>query len=319
MKVNIASNGWIGKNLLKKLKILLLVLTALSFLSINTKAAVYTANLKGQFNDQNIWVPEYPGNIIGETDTVIIHNDIKLNTDIVVKGTMFIKRNGSLMGNKKVIVLEPGSFVNFGISVMDALTNQGMVFNKHILEVTKDFINSGELINQESMVVGNIIDNTGLITGNGGNLMANKKFVNSQTGAIKGNIDVCSNRFMNVDGGSLDSTRISFCGHRIFSNVFLSANIQKERIVLSLNNVQNKDYQHYQVERSVDGINFETIGAITKEDLPDEEAATIKFEDPQVLNSNSVFYRMKVTTADNKETLIPPVEVGKALSTNNSN
>ena len=104
----------------------------------------------------------------------MINNDVKLSTDVVVKGTLMVRMSGSFMGNKNLIVLPSGKFLNFGVSIIDGLSNKGMVYNKHILEIALDFINSGELINQESMVVGNIVDNIGLITGQGGNLIANK-------------------------------------------------------------------------------------------------------------------------------------------------
>ena len=165
------------------------------------------------------------------------------------------------------------------------------------------------------MVIGNITDNIGIITGQGGSLMANEKFVNSQTGMLKGSIDVCSNNLMNVDGGTIDSTHLSFCGHRIFHSVYLSADIRNDNIVISLRNSENKDYKKYQVERSVDGINYEPIATVAK-DKSDELSLPFKYEDGDVLKSNSLFYRLKVTNEDNSETLIPSVEVGNILSTN---
>lgn len=294
---------------------LAIILASLTLFSFTASAATYTASLNGKYNDHNIWTPAYPGNIIKETDTIVIANDVTLSTDIIVKGTVLVRRTGSFMGNKSVVVLPSGKFINFGTSVVDALNNRGMVFNKHILEVTFDFINSGELVNQESMVVGNITDNIGLITGQGGSLISNKKLVNSQTGAIKGSIDVCSNQFMNVDGGTIDSTHLSYCGHRIFRSVYLTADVRTDNIRLSIRNAESSAYEKYQVERSVDGINFETIATVKKNEISDL-SLPFQYLDDEVVKSNSVFYRVKVTDTENTETFIPAVEVGNILSTN---
>ncbi|HXH17534.1 MAG TPA: hypothetical protein VNJ07_00500 [Chitinophagales bacterium] len=318
MRANILHYGrlnGIGKSKFYRINAVALLIAALISFSLSAKAKVFNANLDGKYNDPAIWVPSYPGNIIQETDTVYINNDVKLSSDIVVKGTVLVRRTGSLMGNRNVIVLQQGKLLNFGISIVDGLNNKGLVYNKHILEVALDLINSGEIVNQESIVIGNIADNIGLITGQGGTLIANKKLVNSQTGMLKGSMDVCSNNFMNVDGGTIDSTHLSFCGHRIFNNVYLSADIRRDNIVLRLHNSENKDYRKFQVERSIDGINYEPIATVNKEQL-DDISIPFKYVDEEVVKSNSVFYRLRVTNSENTETFIPAIEVGSILSTN---
>lgn len=296
----------------------MLLISSLIWLSLSSAAKIYTANLDGAYNDRNIWIPSYPGNIIRETDTVYIANDVKLTTDIVIKGMLMVRSTGSLMGSKNLVVLQSGKLLNFGITISEGLASKGLVYNKHIMEVARDFINSGEVINQESMVVGNIVDNIGLITGQGGSFMANRKFINSQTGILKGCIDVCSNNFINVDGGTIDSTHLSFCGHRIFSNVYLSADIRKDNIVLSLRNATSADYKKYQVERSVDGIHYVPLATVNKSQL-DDLSLPFRYVDEEVIKSNSLFYRLKVTGNDNTETFIPPVEVGNIPSTGTDN
>ncbi len=307
-----------GNKAFYRIKVISFFITALISFSISTKAAVYTANLNGKYNDPSIWIPTYPGNIIKEGDTVIINNDVKLSTDIVIKGTLMVRRSGSVMGNKNLIVLPSGSLINLGITIVDGLTTKGTVYNNHILEVSLDLINSGNLYNQESIVIGNIVDNIGLVTGNGGNMIANKRFVNSQTGVIKGNIDVCSNNFMNVDGGTIDSTHLSFCGQRIFSNTYLSASVKKDNIELKLNNVNHTDYKKFQVERSVDGINFQTIAILKREDF-NSDSLPFKYVDEETIKTNSVYYRVKATTSQNSETYFPEVEVGNIFSANPTN
>jgi len=313
MRVNSIFFDWndgMGTGKFYRINAIALLLAALISLNFSAKAKVFTATLSGNYNDQNIWVPSYPGNIIKETDTVYIANSVKLTSDIVVKGVLMVRMSGSLMGTKHLVILPEGKLMNFGITIANGINNKGLLYNKHIIEIANDLINSGEIVNQESMVVGNITDNIGLITGQGGSLLTNKKFVNSQTGVLRGSIDVCSNSFMNVDGGTIDSTRLSFCGQRIFSNVYLTADIRRDNIVLSLKNGDNEDYKKFRVERSVDGINYKPIATITKP----ENGESFRYVDEEVVKSNSIFYRLKVIREDDSETFIPAVEVGNMLS-----
>ncbi len=307
-------NDGMGNGKFYRINAIALIIAALISLSFSAQATVYTATLDGKYNDQNIWTPAYPGNIIQEEDTVIINNAVKMTSDIVVKGKLMIRKTGSFTGNKNVIILQGGSMQNFGLAVIEGLVNKGMVFNNHILEIAYDFINTGELINQQSMIVGNIVDNIGLITGNGGSLMANKKLVNSQTGSIRGNIDVCSANFLNVDGAMIDSTRLSFCGHRIFKQVYLSADIKSDNIQLSLKNSEAKNYKNIIIERSVDGNNYQEIANVNEKQLKGNDDL-FQFVDSEVVKSNSIHYRVKLTPLDKKEGKTQTVTVDNFLST----
>lgn len=190
------------------------------------KAALFSTVKAGSFNQQEVWKPFYPGNIIKEGDTVVIKNDIEHNMDVVVKGTFIIQENASLLGDKNMIIVKTGTLLNLGKSKFGLLTNRGAIYNQQNLEVTMDFVNSGNVINHQKIAVGNMLDNTGLLTGKGGDVSANGKFVNSRTGSIKGNLDVCSNNFLNVEGGTVDMETTTFCGNPIFnSNTMVSQHI----------------------------------------------------------------------------------------------
>ncbi len=184
----------------------------------NSTAAIFSTYKTGRYNQQEIWKPFYPGNIIKEGDTVVIKNDIVHNVDVVVKGTIIIQENASLLGDKNVIIVKTGTLLNFGKSKFGLLTNRGAIYNQQNLEITMDFVNSGNIINHREIQVGNMLDNTGLLTGKGGDISANGKFVNSRTGSIKGNLDVCSNNFLNVEGGTIDMETTTFCGNPIFNS-----------------------------------------------------------------------------------------------------
>ena len=184
----------------------------------HVEATVFSTFKTGSFNQQEIWKPFYPGNIIKEGDTVVIKNDIEHNMDVVVKGTFIIQENASLLGDKNMIVVKTGTLLNLGKSKFGLLTNRGAIYNQQNLEVTMDFVNSGNVINHQKIEVGNMLDNTGLLTGKGGDISANGKFVNSRTGTIKGNLDVCSNNFLNVEGGTVEMETTTFCGNPIFNS-----------------------------------------------------------------------------------------------------
>lgn len=295
----------------------LAVLFTSSFLlsSGSADAATYTASADGKYNEEAVWLPEYPGNIVEEGDTVVIKGNISLNVDVIVKGQMLVSNNARLTGGKFLIVLDNGLLVNSGITIVEGLTNRGLVYNKNILETNADMINTGKLYNNQSMVVGNIMDNTGIVTGKGGSLIANNKLVNSESGAIMGSIDICSANFMNVGGARIDSTNMSFCGARIFNDVFLTASIKKEHVILSLLNSENKDFQKYHIERSQDGVNFETVASLNGPDAAKEAGVAFRYTDDHRVTDSKVFYRMKVTNTDGSEKVLPAVEVGTIVAT----
>ncbi|MDX2001932.1 MAG: hypothetical protein SFW35_05855 [Chitinophagales bacterium] len=291
-----------------------LVMAALISIGCTAKAAVFTAENNGMFNEATVWTPSYPGNIINNADTVIIGKHVKLNVDVIVKGTLIVRGQSSLLGEKNLVVLGEGRLINQGITIVQSLTNRGTVQNRSILETSKDLINTGTLMNNQSMVVGNILDNVGTISGNGGTLIANNKLVNSQSGIIEGNIDVCSSNFMNVDGGTLDSTNISFCGNRIFNSVFLTASLKKESVQLNLLNSADKKFKEYRVERSKDGINFEEIASVKGKDITNDSTA-FRYTDNEVLNTNNLYYRIKLIEDDGDEKMIPAVQIGNIYAT----
>lgn len=300
-----------SKNMVTKVKIGGLLLAALLSLSFSASATTHTVSGNGNFNDSKLWVDGYPGNVIYEGDTVMLSGNINMNVDVVVKGALMVKSQARFTGSKNLIVMDEGLFMNSGITIVEAISNRGTVYNKSILETHKDLINTGKVVNNQSMVVGNILDNVGLVSGNGGHLIANNRFVNSQGGQIQGNLDVCSANFMNVDGGRIDSTFVSFCGARIFSEVYLTASIRKEQVVLSLLNSENKKFQKYEIEKSENGVDFATIASVDGNSIEDLSKA-FRYSDVTLSASNQVYYRIKLTNDDGSVKMVPAVEIGSS-------
>jgi len=277
-------------------------------------ATTYTTVKAGKYTDKSIWSPEYPGNIIKADAKVVINRHVKLNTDVIIKGVLEIEKTGSMMGSQNVIVLETGAMHNNGIMVVEHVSNRGGLRNEHILEASHDLVNTGKLENNHSMVVGKVLDNIGTINGDGGQLVANKKLINSQGGFIAGQIDVCSNELMNVDGGRLDSVSLSFCGHRIFNGMFLTADLDPESIHLKLLNSEDQFFQTYEILRSTDGKKFETIASINGDEF--NKPGPFEYRDGQSMESRHVYYKMRMIKSNGEVEEVPVLEVGNIYASN---
>ncbi|MEX0812351.1 MAG: hypothetical protein WD048_09045 [Chitinophagales bacterium] len=278
----------------KKDFIFLLFASFLCLSMSSASAAVYTASGMGNFNDENIWTPEYPGNHIKAGDTVKITGQLKLNKDVLIDGMVLIYEEASLVGSSNLIIMEDAWLINKGLALVGGITNQGIVYNKHIMETSSDFINSGKILNNESVVVGQIMENIGVMTGNGGTYMASNKMINAQGGKITGNTDVCSSDFMNINGGQIDSNYISFCGARIFNELFLTASIKSDNVILNLKNSENLNADKLELERSTNGKDYEIIASLEKQDLL-RDATGLKYVDQSLASGKSLQYRMKIT------------------------
>lgn len=285
----------------------LLMATLLS-ISVSTKAEVFTTKTNGNFTDPEIW-SKYPGNIVRETDTVIIKNNISLNKDVIVKGLLQISSGSSLHGDGNLVVLADGKFTNHGIALVKSITNRGAISNANVLETSVDFINVGQFTNHQSTVVGNILDNTGEINGTNGQVMVNKRMVNAVTGSIKGTIDICSNDFSNVGGAKIDSLNVSFCGNKIFNATYLTASVKRDVIEINLRNSKGSDIAAYEVEKSEDGKVYNKVATIDAKSITDN-TLPINFSDATKINGNTTYYRMKIIHKNGNFSYVPSVEVG---------
>lgn len=289
-----------------------LLLAALVSFSFTSKAGTYVSKMNGSFSSPSTWKENYPGNLIKESDTVIINSNVELNGDIIVKGVLQINNTYSLTGNGNLIVLGNGYFNNKGITLVKSITNRGAIKNQNILESSTDVVNTGLFENNESIIVGNIFDNTGEIRGKGGKLMVNKRMVNADAGKITGTVDVCANDFSNFNNAGIDSLNVSFCGNKIFAPTYLTASINKDAIQVNLNNAKTTNVSEYQVEKSMDGQNFTKIATLKPTDI--QEAKPLYFSDNSKIENNTVFYRVKTIYNNGNTGFIPAVEVGNIQS-----
>lgn len=306
MKENIKKKGFQIRSIMSEP--IGLLMAALLSVSFSTKAEVFTTQSNGNFTDPAVW-SKYPGNIVREMDTVVIKNSISLNKDVIVKGYMQIASGSSLHGDANLVILTEGILSNKGVALVKSITNRGLIQNANILEASADFINVGKFENHQSTVVGNILDNTGEISGVNGQIMVNKRMVNAVTGNISGSVDICSNDFSNVGGAKIDSLNVSFCGNKIFNSTYLTASVKQNVIEINLRNSTDSDIVAYEVEKSEDGKLFNKIASIDAKSVKDN-ALPVNFSDASRISGNTTYYRMKIVRKNGNFSYVPAVEVG---------
>lgn len=294
----------------RRLQLLALLMLAFISMSFTAQATTFTIDKSGKYTKEGIWSPHYPGQMIATSDTVVINKHVKLNTDMILEGVLIVNNNASLTGNSNIIVNENGSLINNGITIAKTFTNKGRIFNDLILEATKDLLNTGQFKNHESVVVGNKLDNTGLIAGKGGQFVANYKIINSLEGHIDGTIDICSGNFQNVQGGSIDSANITFCGNVLFQHLTLTAQLEQDTVNLKLINSDKKQFEEWRLEKSFNGENYEVVKQSDDTEAINDggEFAMIDQLDAKE-ETNSVFYKMTLTDKYGIEKEVPVVQL----------
>jgi hypothetical protein len=287
-----------------------LLLAAFISLSFSMKAGTFVIHEHGNYNDASNWKHGYAGNYIRQGDTVHINAMVTLNTDIVVQGVLITGTRYTLTGSHNIVVLGNGVFINNGVTVIKAINNRGFIINRKILETEVDMINIGNIENYHSIVAGNIFENTGIISGSMGSVMANARLVNIGPGKIAGTTDVCAGGFSNVNGGIIDSANVSFCGSRIFNTAYLTASIATTGIQLKLHNSRHADNKEYLIEKSADGKEYNTIATVRSNEISAVAPAYTIYTDKAALQTASVYYRVKITTRSGAVHHIAPVSIG---------
>lgn len=296
----------------RRLQLVALVMLAFISMSFTAKAETYSVDKSGKFTDEDIWSPSYPGHMVSASDTIVISKHVKLNKDVILNGALIVNNNASLTGNSNLIVNKGGQLINSGITIAKTFTNKGQVYNNLILEATQDFLNTGDFKNNESVVVGNTLDNTGLIAGKGGQFVANHKLINSLDGRIEGTVDICSGNFQNVQGGSIDSVNITFCGNVLFEHLTLTAQLEEEQVNLKLINSDEKQFDKWRLARSFDGEDYEVVKK--SEDTKEiNDGGAFKFSRQLDVSDKkevtSVFYKMTLIDKYGIEKEVPVVQL----------
>jgi len=147
----------------KNIHRILISLLAVLF-SINTFATVYSTTSNGNWTSNNIWTPSKPSYAWGFNDTVIVNNNVNMNTNLSVYGTLIIAQAAELTStNKSVTVMESATLTNNGILTVKSFTadwGQTDVQNNGIMTVKNNFNNyEGNFSNSNDLSIGGYLNN----------------------------------------------------------------------------------------------------------------------------------------------------------------
>ena len=285
---------------------LLPIAAAMSFLLQPVYAETYNTVAEGNYNDETIWEPSFPGTKITEKHMVIINHKVNIYCNLLVEGTIKIGKEGELNGNKGLMFLKTSKVQNFGVINVAHITNRGKLINHNSIEVANEIINTGMIKNNANIVVQDAIENIGTISGNGGSLKVYNTIFNVFGGYIGGSLDICADKFSNTDGASIDSVSLSFCGNRIFTGTFLTASLHKNRIELNLVNLKLNKYKYFEVLRSTDNSSFKPIGKLKSKKL--KKLGKFLFIDKKYPNDEqTIYYKVKMVAKKKKKKKEAPV------------
>jgi hypothetical protein len=275
------------------------------------KAIGFHVSKDGKWTQEEIWATAVPGKTIFSGDTVVIDKFITLNTDITVEGTLIATEQGSILGNKAITVSDSGLLINKGSFIVKEVTNNGTIINHLIFECTRDLINDGVIKNYETVLVGSQIQNFGYMEGDGRQFFSNKEMINRAEGVLSGNIDICSGVDLS-NNGTLDSTKISICGHNMIRKTTLMAYTNEDRIDLQLYNPKDVETSHIRIERSGNGKDFYIIDAIGYEQMVEMGSDIIYvYGDEFLFDESYIFYCVTVVDSEGELSELPVIGVSK--------
>lgn len=111
---------------LTKHSLFTLVLLTIVF---SVSATDFTTKKDGKWSKTSIWTSSsYPGDVIDANETVYIYNDVTLDKDIEVKGTLIIASGGSLDGKSKLKIKSGGVVTANGPLSIEKLEANGGSF-----------------------------------------------------------------------------------------------------------------------------------------------------------------------------------------------
>jgi hypothetical protein len=271
------------------LKYLLVALAAVVYL--NAIAATYKAIENGKFSDAKIWQPSFPGNYIKTGDSIIITSQVILNMPLAVEGVMIIEKGAALQGNKDISVAKTGVLNNKGNTVVNRLSNAGVVKNELVLETIFDIENSGIMNNSSTTLAGSsLVNEGGILDGNKGSYFSNDMVVASPNSVYGRDIQILQAAFATP---VVQIDEVIFCDARL--NI---VNGNSSRILVELSSSVLGDLQTVSLEKSVDGRNYFRVAE--KNGVNN----TLILEDPSA-TENTLWYRIQGYDAHGKKYYFP--------------
>jgi hypothetical protein len=260
-------------------------------------AKTYTLG-SGKWNDAKIWDKEYAGATVKAEDVVIITGQVTVTEGIVVNGTLQIEKGASMVGMKDLVITKTGTFVNNGNTVMKRIINEGTINNNLLMEAMVDFDNKGKIENNNNVVAGNNFDNySGSVDGKGGAYYVNNTIHTSPDANFSKNVDVFyGNAVENMEAQGGANAPMMLVASLNGSN----------QVVLSVSNVTKGDVSKFDIEKSVDGKNYQLLGSV--KNVSDNGTVALNYTDSK-LNGSLTYYKVKAIAANGAETVLPVATV----------
>jgi hypothetical protein len=295
------------------LKIALLSLFAL--ITVTCDGATYFSRAGGSWNDPSVWSSSPGGascNCVPQgSDDIIIDHTITLQKHLTngggclggISGNFYITANGTLNGASTydINVLSNGNLTVCGnLTCMNIEFFNGSVFRfcqGSQVRINGNFINRNNSPNIQ--VDGQVQIQGGFENGVGAYIAGNGSFIVVNGPAInQGTVFTC----IGLYPCSLYSCLISsVCGMQVFLPVewlSFSATSSEEGCLLEWATASETNVERFDVERSMDGINFESIGRTSAKGTT-SELQRYSFMDRQV-PSGLAYYRIRETDFDGK-------------------
>ena len=300
--------------------------TTILFVFLHTPIAISSiiSTVKnGNWNQKDVW---NLNSIPVSSDQIIINNDVNLTSDIniSISGRLIINNGASLMGIKNVTIDAGAEILNYGILSCDNIKNNGNFENYYSVIAQTNFDNNSTLFNSyEIIVFNNLINNGGTISGVDGYLYTGNNLINNALGYIS-NQSICS-----IDGirnplisnsGTYDENTVHFCKKHTSLPVKLlsfDASPDKGQINLKFKTATEINCGFFCLQKSIDGVNFNTIESITAKgnSIEIQEYFSID-ENPQ---NGTNYYRLTETDIDGKTEIISTIAINFKNSENKLN
>jgi hypothetical protein len=291
------------------------VLSLLTLISVDSEGATYFSRANGSWSEPSVWSSSPGGvscNCVPQgSDDIIIDHTITLQKHLTngggclggVSGNFYITANGFLNGAS---VYDLNVLSNGNLTVCGNLTCRNIeFFNGSVFKfclgsqvrINGNFINRNNSPNIQ--VDGQVQIQGGFENGVGAYIGGNGSFIVVNGPAInQGTVFTC----IGLYPCSLYSCLISsVCGMQVFLPVewlSFSATASEEGCMLEWATASETNVERFDVERSVNGVNYESIGSVSAKGTT-SELQRYSFVDAQV-PAGLTYYRIRETDFDGK-------------------
>ena len=284
---------------MQKIRLIAFVFFVLAIVN-NINATTFVAKAYGKWSDPKVWSENQPaGNVVFQNDSVIIESDVLVDNAIEIEGTLLIKKNGKLMGNKPIVINRTGLYKNLGNGVYKNILNEGLIENEMIIESNADFENYGVVKNNNAIFSSSsIYNNGGYLDGNKGEYYAQNKFINSNNGTIGENVKM-------YVAEKNEKESVAATNNLAKKTINLQAELYKGNNVSLTVMVGDAKVDFFKIERSYNGIDFKEIGEFYVENTLPE----YKIYEEKDAKAGLVWYRVRPISSEVAANYLPTISM----------